>query len=161
MTDPNIDPHAPVDEPTPGAPVPAAGIPEPLPAPVPFPGNITDQKEVVPGNVGVPTQVANPRRASWRTVIQSIVGVLIIAVPLVNATLAQISEYLRQQTDVAVPGWVWVVLNAGLAVTALVAGLVSRVMNTPGVAAFIEKYLPFLAPIKQYSTPGEHVAGGD
>lgn len=116
----------------------------------------TDQKQITLGNVGVPTQVANPRRASWRTVVQSVIGVLVVAVPLVNVVLGQINDYLRQQTDVAVPGWVWVALNAGLAVTALAAGLISRIMNTPGVAGFIAKYLPFLAPIKQ--TNGEHEA---
>lgn len=122
--------------------------------PVPLP--TVDQKQITLGNIGVPTQVANPRRASWRTVVQSIIGVAILAVPLVNVVLANVSDYLHQQTDVAVPAWVWVVLNAGLAVTALIAGLVARVMNTPGVAAFIERYLPFLAPIK--SSPGEHAA---
>lgn len=104
--------------------------------------------EVVPENAGVPTQVANPTRASWRTVVQSIVGLLIIAVPLTNVILSNVNDYLQQQTDVAVPGWVWVVLNGGLAVTAIVAGLITRIMNTPGAAAFIVKYLPFLAPIK-------------
>ena len=109
----------------------------------------------LPANYGVPTQVANPRRASWRTVVQSIIGVLVVAVPLVNVVLGQISDYLKQQTDVAVPAWVWLVLNVGLAVTALVAGLIARIMNTPGVAAFIAKYIPFLAPIK---AAGEHEA---
>lgn len=122
----------------------------------PVPPPTTDQKQVVIGNIGVPTQVANPRRASWRTVVQSVIGVFVVAVPLVNVVLGQINDYLRQQTDVAVPGWVWVVLNAGLAVTALAAGLISRIMNTPGVADFIAKYLPFLAPIK--GSRGEHEA---
>jgi len=108
-----------------------------------------DQKLITPGNAGVPTQVANPRRASWRTVVQAIIGILIIAVPLVNLVLANVSDYLQKQTDVAVPAWVWLVINTGLAVTALVSGLIARIMNTPGVAAFIAKYLPFLAPIKQ------------
>lgn len=116
----------------------------------------TDQKQVTLGNLGVPTQVANPRRATWRTVVQSIIGVLVVAVPLVNVVLGQINDYLRQQTDVAVPAWVWIVLNAGLAITALAAGLISRIMNTPGVADFIAKYLPFLAPIK--ATKGDHEA---
>lgn len=122
----------------------------------PAPPVTIDQKQVAIGNIGVPTQVANPRRASWRTIVQSIIGLLVVAVPLVNVVLGQISDYLQQQTDVAVPGWVWIVLNAGLAVTAVVSGLIARIMNTPGVADFIAKYLPFLAPIKQAA--GEHEA---
>lgn len=112
-----------------------------------------DQREVSPGNVGVPTQVANPRRTAWRTVVQSIVATLVVAVPLANAVLANLSDYLHTQHDLAIAPWVFVAVNGALAVTALASGLVARLMATPGAAAFVARYLPFLAPIK---TSGAH-----
>ena len=38
-----------------------------------------------------------------------------------------------EQTDVTVPGWVFLVLNGVIAVTALIIGLVARLMAVPGV----------------------------
>lgn len=114
---------------------------------------LADQRELTPGNIGVATQVANPKRTAWRTFVQSAIGILIVAVPLANAVLANLSDYLQTQHDLAVAPWVFVAVNGGLAITAFVIGLVARLMATPGVAAFIETRLPFLAPIK---TKGAH-----
>ena len=115
-----------------------------------------DQKLITPDNAGVPTQFANPRRASWRTVVQTAIGILVIAVPIANSVLANVSDYLHEQTDVAIAPWVWVAPNAGLGITALVSGVIARIMNTPGVSAFIAKYLPILAPIG--ASKGDHEA---
>lgn len=110
---------------------------------------VTDGHPVeVPANAGVPTQLANPRRTTVRTIVQAIVGVLVVAVPLLNLVLAAVSDYLHKQTDVELPAWVFLAVNVGLAVTSFVIGLVARIMAVPGVAAFIAKYLPWLAPIK-------------
>lgn len=128
-----------------------------LPTPIPYPGPIVDQKQVNPGNVGIPTQVANPARTTVRTVVQAIIGILIVAVPLANIVLSNLIDYLSKQTDLQVDPIVFVWLNLGLAVTAFVIGLVSRIMATPGVAEFIQKYIPWLAPIKSVAG-GEHEA---
>lgn len=112
---------------------------------------VNDSRLALPANFGVPTQVANPTRTTWRTVVQSVVGILVVLVPLLNVVTATVIDYLGKQTDVDVPGWVFLALNGILAVTALVIGLVARIMAIPGVANFIAKYLPWLAPIKPTS----------
>lgn len=103
-------------------------------------------------NAGVPTQLANPWRTQLRTFVQSLVGLLIVLVPLVNVTLVMLSGYLQEQTDLAVPGWAFAAVNIGIAITSFVIGLVARLMTVPGVAAFIAQRLPWLAPIKPSRT---------
>jgi len=90
------------------------------------------------------TQVANPIRATVRTIVQS----LVVLVPLVNVAAAIVISYLNEQTDLAVPGVVFVVLNAVLAATSLVIGLVARLMANPLVNAWVSKTLPWLAPAR-------------
>lgn len=113
-----------------------------------------DEKVIVaptadaPVNAGVPTQVANPARTSLRTFIQTAIGLLVVAVPLLNVVAANLLDTLKTQTFVQVAPWVYVGLNGAIAITAVVALIVTRIMNTPGATAFITKYLPWLAPIK-------------
>lgn len=113
-----------------------------------------DQKIIVPAtvsapaNFNIPTQVANPARTSLRTFIQTAIGILLVAVPLLNAVAANLLDTLKQQTFVEVAPWVYIGLNGTLAITAAVAVIITRIMSTPGVADFIVKYLPWLAPIK-------------
>lgn len=114
-----------------------------------------DQRQVTPGNLGIPTQVANPARTSWRTFVQSLIGLLIVAVPLANLVLANVNDFLHSQTFLVVSPKVYALVNGGLLVTAFVVALVTRIMLVPGVAAFIERYVPFLAPIAQN---GKHSA---
>lgn len=101
---------------------------------------------------GTPTQIANPIRTSIRTFIQNLVPTLVVLVPLVNLTLVSLSGFLQQQTDLAVPGWVFVWVNGGIAVTSFLAALTARIMAVPGVAAFIARRLPWLAPIRPSGT---------
>lgn len=117
---------------------------------------VTDQRQVTPGNFGVATQVANPRRTTWRTFIQAAIGLLIVAVPLANAVLVQVAEFLKAQHDLVVPSWAFVVVNVGIGVSAFIIALVARIMVVPGVAAFIARYLPFLAPVKTEAAGPRH-----
>lgn len=122
---------------------------------------IADQKVIVgaekpgaPVNVGVPTQVANPRRASWRTFVQSIIGFLVslnVILPIVAAFLASNSEtaakILGQYYG---PTIAWI--NGAIIVGAFLAKLLAQIMAIPAVNAWITKYLPALSPIRQEIT---------
>lgn len=117
---------------------------------------VTDQRQVTPGNFGVATQVANPRRTTWRTFLQAAIGLLIVAVPLANAVLVQVAEFLKTQHDLVVPSWAFVAVNVGIGVSAFIIALVARIMVVPGVAAFIARYLPILAPVKTEAAGPRH-----
>src|SRR3546814_8596502 len=64
-----------------------------------------------------------------RTVVQA----LVVLVPVVNGVAAAVIAYLTSQTDVQVHPSVFVWLNAIVAATALVMGLVASIMAVPGV----------------------------
>lgn len=101
------------------------------------------QTDEIPAAPGTPTQVANPIRATIRTIVQN----LVILLPLVNITAAGVIDYLNRQTDLAIPAWAFAVLNGVVLVTSFVIGLVARIMATPGVNEWIKAHLAFLAPI--------------
>lgn len=82
-----------------------------------------------------PTQVANPGRATLRTIVQ--VGVpafvgLVLILPLI---LQAVVEELGAVLPPSVTAWL---VGAAAAVTAL-AGAVARVMAIPGVNAWLSK----------------------
>lgn len=72
-------------------------------------------------------------------VLRTIVQALIVLVPVVNGVAAAVVAYLSEQTDVTVHPSVFVWLNAVIAVTALVMGLIARVMAVPGVNDILGK----------------------
>jgi len=107
-----------------------------------------DQRIIVePENTGVPTQVANPRRAVLRTVVASIIW-LILALPIANLILSEVAAYLQEQTSLEVAPWVWLAVNGALATVTFITGLVTRVLAVPAVNAWLTAHLPILAPIK-------------
>jgi len=72
-----------------------------------------------------PTQVKHPNRAAFRTIFQGIIGLAAI-LPLILTTAG--------------------IPPVGLAAILItVAGAVTRVMALPGVEAWIERFIPFLA----------------
>ena len=72
-------------------------------------------------------------------VLRTIVQALVVLVPAVNGVAAAVVAYLGSQTDVTVHPVVFVWLNAIIAVTALVMGLVARIMAVPGVNAVLAR----------------------
>lgn len=72
-------------------------------------------------------------------VLRTVVQFLIVAVPIANGVAAAVIEYLRVQEDVIIPGWVFIWLNAILAGSALIIGLVARIMAVPGVNEWLMK----------------------
>lgn len=72
-------------------------------------------------------------------VLRTIVQALVTLVPIVNGVAAAVVAYLGSQTDVSAHPVVFVWLNAIIAVTALVMGLVARIMAVPGVNAVLAR----------------------
>lgn len=103
-------------------------------------------------NVGVPTQVANPSRASWRTFVQSALAFLVVA----NVAAALAVQFLNTPDGAAllallpanVVAVLFSVLNAVVLVGSTLAKLVSILMANPTVNEWISTHLSFLAPIK-------------
>ena len=72
-------------------------------------------------------------------VLRTIVQALIVLVPAANALALAVVDYLDTQTDVTVPGWVFLVLNSVIVGSAFVMGLVARIMAVPGVNDWLTK----------------------
>lgn len=108
-----------------------------------------------PANHGVPTQVANPRRATLRTALAVLAGI-VTALPVLSAALLIVQDELTK-SGLDVPPVVWAVITAGLAILALVSLTVTRILALPGVNAWIVAYLPALAAIKPVSVTEESV----
>ena len=90
-----------------------------------------DGGTLVASNLGVPTQVANPFRATLRTVAAVAVG-LVLALPVVNAVLAIVADELAR-SGAELPAWLWATVNGAIGVVAVVSGIVTRVLAIPGV----------------------------
>lgn len=110
-------------------------------------GPLPLRKETI--NMGDPTEGGQHVAITTATVpeiwfkakraVRTIVQTLIVLVPIANALAAAVIGYLNTQTDVTVPGWVFIALNGIVVATALLAGLVARVMAVPGVNAWLVK----------------------
>lgn len=72
-------------------------------------------------------------------VLRTIVQALVVLVPVVNGVAAAIIDYLESQTHVVVDPVVYVWLNLIIAITALVMGLIARIMAVPGVNEFLTR----------------------
>ena len=72
-------------------------------------------------------------------VLRSIVGAIVVLVPVANGVAAAAIAYLTSQTDVTIPPVVFVWLNAIVAATALIIGLASKIMAVPGVNDLLVK----------------------
>lgn len=116
-----------------------------------------DQKVIVPAiapgapiNSGVPTQVANPKRASWRTYVQAVIGFLAganILLPLLAVYLTENAPQLETYLG-PVYGWIVLGVNAAIVILGLLSKLVALFMAQPRINAWIVKHLPGLAAIK-------------
>lgn len=72
-----------------------------------------------------------------RTIVQN----LIVIVPIANGVAVAGKEYLEAQTDVVIPAWVFLALNGAIAITALLIGLVARLMAVPGFNSWLSRWL--------------------
>jgi hypothetical protein len=76
-----------------------------------------------------------PAQRGLRTIVQA----LVVLVPVVNGVAAAVVAYLTEQTDITVHPTVFVWLNAVIAVTAVIMGLIARIMAVPGVNDILGK----------------------
>lgn len=92
-------------------------------------------------HVAQSTQEQNPRKAVNRTAL----AVVVAAFPVLNATLfviqAELSPYIEH-----LPGWIFAFLNIGIATTAVVTMIFTRIMALPVVNDFLRRFFPALAP---------------
>lgn len=65
--------------------------------------------------------------------LRTIVQALVVLLPTANLAALAVIGYLNEQTDVIVPSWLFAGLNVVVVATALVMGLVARLMAVPGV----------------------------
>lgn len=81
--------------------------------------------------------------APWypvQRVMRSVIGALVVLVPLLNGLFIAAAEYLKVQEDVVVSPGFFLALNAAIATTSLVIGLVARLMAVPGVNAWLTRF---------------------
>ena len=123
----------------------------------------TAEVSIVTQNDGIPTQVANPSRASWRTFVQSAVSFLILA----NIALPIVQGWLVENVDgasvVLGPAYPYIVIGVNFAVLAFSLGakLIALIMAQPKLNEWITNHLSFLAPIPQRpAVPLREVRGG-
>lgn len=72
-------------------------------------------------------------------VVRTIVQALVVLIPIVNGVALAVISYLQEQADVTVDPIVFAWLQGVIAVTAVIMGLVARVMAVPGVNAFLAR----------------------
>lgn len=86
------------------------------------------------------TQERNPRSAVIRTV-----AAIVALIPILNAALLGAIEVLKPY-EVYLPVWVFPALNGILVAITILAALVTRLLATPGLNAWLREYFPLLAP---------------
>lgn len=94
-------------------------------------------------------------------VIRTVVQALIVLVPLVNGVAVAVIGYLEEQTHVTVDPIVFLWLNIIVAATALVMGLIARIMAVPGVNDLLTRIglgsVPKTAVVMEQNTHGTYV----
>lgn len=106
--------------------------------PEPTPAEPVIETETVTTTEKTATVEAEPVQP-WQRVLRTIFQALVILIPLVNLVAIAVVSYLNEQTNLDIPGTVFVVLNAIVAGTAFVMGLVARIMAVPGVNGILSK----------------------
>lgn len=91
----------------------------------------------------MPTQVANPKRTSWRTFVQTLLALLPTANGILLTTQALIAAPPYNEV---VPPWVFALVNFAVVTAAFMAKILSQIMANPTVNLWIETHWPGLAP---------------
>lgn len=100
---------------------------------------VTKEKKMVNNPNATPALVVPDIWYKAQRVLRTVVAFLVVAIPTVNLAALALIDYLQNQEDVAIPGWVFLVLNGIVAATALIIGIVTRLMAVPGVNAWLTK----------------------
>lgn len=96
-------------------------------------GTPAEVNVATPVDTGVPTQIAHPNKATWRTVFAVLVavlsGVILLGPEIIQAILAE--ETLPENIRLA--------LTAVSTVIIAIAGIITRIMAIPGVNELLKK----------------------
>lgn len=110
------------------------------PAPPPLPlrkehpmGDLTEGGK----HIAVTTATVPEIWYKTKRVVRTITQALVVLVPIVNLVGLAVIGYLNEQTDVTPPSWLFAALNGIVVATALLMGLVARIMAVPGVNAWL------------------------
>lgn len=90
-----------------------------------------------------PTESTTKAPDIWfkaKRVVRTIAQALVVLVPIVNLIALAVVGYLTEQADVTVPSWLFAALNGIIVATALLMGLVARIMAVPGVNTWLVKF---------------------
>jgi hypothetical protein len=90
-------------------------------------------------HLGVATDTVPDIWFKTKRVVRTIAQALIVLVPTANLIALAVAGYLTEQVDVVVPGWVFAALNGIVVASALIMGLVARLMAVPGINAWLVK----------------------
>lgn len=108
-----------------------------------------DGSTLVVPNDGVPTQVANPGRATIRTAMAALVGLVLI----LNPVLTIVIDFLHGlEPQFTVPPVIYAVLNGTILLVTAVIAAITRILAVPGVNEWIKRFLPWLAAIPLVDT---------
>lgn len=119
--------------------------------------NTPAPQEALSGTVlqpgAVSTQEANPGKAVNRTIF----AVVLALFPTVNLILSAVNEW-AVENEAMLPGWVFIALNAALAVAALITGLITKLLAIPAVNEWLRKgtVRSLLAPDNEPSAAAKH-----
>lgn len=103
------------------------------------------------------TMTSNTPPVIWykgKRVVRTIVQALVTLVPILNGLALAASAYLTEQTGVDVPAVVFVYLNGIAVATALLMGLVARLMAVPGFNTILTKIGLGSVPASAIEGPG-------
>lgn len=89
-----------------------------------------------------------------KRVLRTIVQALVVLVPILNGLALAALSYLTEQSDVVVPAVVFVYLNGIVVATALLMGLVARLMAVPGFNTILTKIGLGSVPASAIEAPG-------
>jgi len=85
-----------------------------------------------------PTQVAHPRKASLRTIVQALAG-QVLALAAIIPVLALVAPKFLDALGTLLPPAVYAYLAGAVAFIAVLSGAVARIMAIPGVNAWLTR----------------------
>lgn len=99
-----------------------------------------------------PTQVAYPWRATLRTILQTVAGVVLGLASAIAAVAVLAPQFLAALAEILPPEWYAYAVTA-VAFIGLLAGTVTKIMAIPGVNVWLTKWKLGAAPAVSHSTP--------
>jgi len=99
-----------------------------------------------------PTQIAYPWKATLRTVLQTLAGIVLGLASFISAAAIFAPQLLDAITEILPPEWV-PYAAAAVAFVVLLSATVTRIMVIPGVNEFLTKLKLGAVPAASVTTP--------